>query len=313
MVRFYKDHTPSKGETVVVKITDCSNNITCELLEYDNLQGMICKADVSRNTVKKYNSLSNGKIIPVIVSDIIKKDNEIFIDLNYVVFDKEQESHYLGRYDKIQKIIKIFTQIAGSYILSDDCSYEDYYYNEDVLRMVKRMVKSSIHNLSKDEIINMFYENIYLLHETVASWNINDYIIDFNNKLLRYFPKPKLRLIISISINTIRSFGIKFIKKACLDITNDILKLDDSATVNINLIATPEYRIEINSSIMDETNIFEYYNTILSYCEKEHQDVECRKLSYAVETTNGVRLRSDVLNKIIEVQTNIINYESVDI
>jgi translation initiation factor 2 alpha subunit (eIF-2alpha) len=313
MVRFYKDHTPSKGETVVVKITDCSKIIMCELLEYNNLQGMICRAEVSRNTVKKYKSLSNGKIIPVVVSEVAKNELGTCIDLNYVVFDKEQESHYLGRYERIQKIINIFTQIAGSQILLDDCSFEEYYKNDDVIKLLKQMVKDSIRNLSKDDLINVFYENVQLLHDMVDSWNIKNYIHDFKNKLLRYFPKPKLRLILNLSIYTIKSFGIKSIKKICLDITNDILKLDDNANVNITLIATPEYRFEINSERMDETNILEYYNVVMNYCDRpEDRDIKCKKLSQTVETTNGVKVKTDIFSRIIDVQTVVVNGDVVD-
>jgi translation initiation factor 2 alpha subunit (eIF-2alpha) len=111
MIRLYSNKMPVSGEIVVVKITAFDDHtliINASLLEYGGINGMICRTETSRNSAKRYKRLSVGKVIPVLCSAVdVKPNGDIFVDLNYVTFDKEQFYYIINdaSYNKLFKLI----------------------------------------------------------------------------------------------------------------------------------------------------------------------------------------------------------------
>lgn len=271
MIRFYKNKTPQKGEVVVVCISNIDGpNITCSLLEYEGLQGMICRAEVSRNTMKAYKSLEPGKIIPTVCVAVDIKEDKTFIDLQYVSMDKTQVKHYKDRYESILKIINAFTWIAGSSLDKfNDLNHNDYLQNEEIRKIVSDMMDDSIHTLTKDEIIEYFYTNVNKLHSEANNWKYCNTIPNFLNKLFERFPKPVLMISSVISIKTNKFNGLSFIKSNLLKLEECIKLLDNKALIDIKLLKSseqiPEFKLTINSDIINENTLDTFKDNISKF------------------------------------------------
>lgn len=306
MIRFYKNETPVKGETVVVCIKDCStNNIICELLEYNCMEGMICRADVSRNSTKVFRSLEPGKIIPVICSDVDIKGDRKYIDLSYATFDKTQIAHYKERYEKIIKIINIFSWIIGSSMDEfKDLEYDEYMSNSKIRSLINTIMSDSLHKMTKDEIIDTFFENTNKLHNEASSWKINEIVPNFMKKLLDKFPKPVFAMNIGISLTSKRSNGIAHIQEFFVHLNELIVKIDDKAVVTLTLESSPQYKLIIKSERITEMNFNTYFESIKNLVDNtNNRFITCKITDSKIEACNGVKIPE----KIINVETGLIN------
>jgi translation initiation factor 2 alpha subunit (eIF-2alpha) len=314
MIRFYNNIAPNKGETVVASITSTEGAyITCKLLEYEGIEGIICRAEVSRNTIKIYKSLKPGKIIPVICTEVDIKDNNIYIDLNYVTMDKEQISHYIERYEQIQKIINIFTWIAGTCNPSfNNIEYNDYSNNKFIRKIIYNMLSDSLYKMTKDEIVDLFYNNTYKLHEEAVNWKLCNKVPMFLEKLFDKFPKPNLIINCVITITNTNCSGINEIKKILLNIENNILQFDKEATNNITIISSPMYRIIIKSNNITTINYYNYIDIINNIINNYNNNfINITITNYSIETNSGTVIihSNQSINNIIDSDNPILNNE----
>ena len=316
MVRFYKNKYPIKGENVVVCIIDNSTiNIKCSLLEYNCIEAMICRAEVSRMTSKAFKKLKPGDIIPVVCAEVsIKHEDDkelVYIDLNYVAMDKDLAKHYKDRYDKIQRIVNFFAELVGSDNKYSHLIRDEYLLNEDISKTIKLMVKESLHKMSKDEIESLFYENTIQLHEVAKQWTYCNSVPNFMDRLIKKFPQPSILLVIQFSLNTTKSFGIRTIKNTCNNILSQFKTYDDISDVQINLLAIPNYRLVIKSPNMSEQNMttyFSYLQEIFTNLCTSNNDLNINIFTHSFETSNGNKLNT----KTIDVLTEVLDDNEID-
>ena len=316
MIRFYSEKYPIKGEIVVVRIYDDSDkHLKCSLVEYNCIEGIICRAEVSRMTAKAFRSLKVNDILPVVCTDIsIKQEDgkEIFsIDLNYVVMDKEIVKHHIDSYEKTKRIVDFFAELVGSDAKYSHLIREEYLLNNDISKTVKAMVKESLHKMTKEQIRLLFYENTIQLHEVAKQWTHCNSVPNFMNRLIKKFPKPSIQLIIQFSLNTTKSFGIRTIKNTCNNILSQIKTYDDISDVQINLSAIPNYKLVIKSPNMLEQNMttyFSYLQEIFTNLCTSNNDLNINILTHSFETTNGIKLNT----KTIDVLTEILDDNEID-
>lgn len=307
MIRFYKNKTPQKGEIVVVSIKTNENSIiTCDLLEYEGIEGVICRADVSRNKARVYNSLEEGKIIPVICLNVdVKENGTTYIDLNYVTMDKEQINHYKDRYDKILKIINIFSWIAGSSLEEfNDLEYSEYLNNPKIKYIVQNMLSDNLYMMTKDEICELFFENVYKLYEVLPSWTKCNTVPNFLEKMMERFPRPSISILLNINFQSSKCFGIKEIRKLSNNVTMAYQEFDKDINIEFSVLSTPLFRVVIKSDKINNTNYQQYYDIISSTINNfSNLDTLSQIVSCDINTSSGMKTEF----KIISVET-----ESVD-
>ena len=299
MVRFYNNKYPAKGENIIVRIDDNSSiNIKCSLLEYNDIEGMICSVDKSRWTSKSLKKLKVGDIIPVLCSDVFVKkelDNEVvYIDLIYAAMEKERIKCYKDRFEKIQRIIMFFSDLVES--------TDEIFSQKEIDSKVKAMVKESLHTMSKDEIVSLFYNNITELHKVALTWSYCNSISDFMEKIVKKFPKPDITLNVTVEMSCTQSFGTKTIKDTCKLISDKMKIYDDQVEFSIKLIAIPNYQIIIKSAILMEQNVKTYFNhlcTNIMECEIDGLTINIKQ--HSIDTSNEMKiefLTEDIENDI---------------
>ena len=306
MIRFYKNKTPQKGEIVVVSIKTHKNSIiTCNLLEYSGIEGVICRADVSRNSARVYNSLEVGQIIPVICSDVdMKPTGEIYIDLNYVTMDKEQISHYKDRYEKILRIIQIFTWICGTSLPQfENVEYNDYINHPEIKAITSSILSDSLYKMTKDEIQELFFEDVYKLHKIASMWKVCSEIPGFSEKLMERFPKPKISIILQLNLQSSKCYGTNEIKILSKKVNDAYQSFDPNINLEFTVITVPTFRVAIKSDNIDNMNYQQYYDIINEIVESfSHLNSSVKIVSHNIETSTGTKLPL----KIISVDTEIV-------
>lgn len=256
MIRFYNNKAPVPGEIVVVKITafdDQTLVINASLLEYGGLNGMICRAEVSRNSAKQYKRLTVGKIIPVLCSNVSEKtDGSIYVDLNYVTFDKDQFNHYVERYNRFMRIIDSYTWIVASHLnKTTDIEHNKLLEDSSVYNLVKSIVELTMHTLTKDEIDELFFKQTSRLHKNyVSNWknHIPIEVEDFANKMLIRFPLPNIKIEVDIQFSSFGCNGVKQLQHFCNNFET-FLKEKNNNTVSVTFanMTSPHYRFIIMS------------------------------------------------------------------
>ena len=234
MLRFFRSQSPNIGDSVVVCITTIEDDIIyCKLMEYGEINGIICKADVSKKLTKIYNSLTVGKLIPVVCTDVNLIDEKISVDLNYSITESSIIKNIISDYEGILKIINIIKWYVSS-------NYEENKFYS----ISYTILENTIYNFSKEEIIDIFYNDVSKLHTIINNWNISE---NLKNILLTKYPLPKKEISISFNILTTNSFGTDYIIKKINELTEIILKYDTHAEINIVSKSAPEYTLNIKS------------------------------------------------------------------
>lgn len=114
---FYEKKFPDEGEYVIVKIREINEySIIVELLEYNNIEGMITLAEYSRTGKSKYNQqmlLIRKKINKNDVCQVIRVDKEKGnIDLSKRKIDQDQVKELEARYAKGKKVLSFMNNLA---------------------------------------------------------------------------------------------------------------------------------------------------------------------------------------------------------
>ena len=295
MVRFYNNKYPVKGENVIVSIDDNSSiNIKCSLLEYNNIQGMICSVDKSRWTSRELKKLKVGDIIPVLCSEVsVIKDKDtnkdmVYVDLIYAAMDKERIKCYKDRFEKIQRIITFFSDLLESTDESENSSAK-----------LKSIVKESLHTMTKDEIVSLFYNNTTELHKIASTWMNCNLIPNFMDKLIKKFPRPAITINLIVEMTCIKSFGVQTIKNTCKNISDRMIAYDDQINFTIRLVSIPNYQIIIKSSKLTENNVKSYFSQVCTnIMEYNESDLVITIRERSIDSSNEMKI--DVLTEDVE-------------
>jgi len=259
MIRLYSNKMPVSGEIVVVRITAFDDHtliINASLLEYGGINGMICRTETSRNSAKRYKRLSVGKVIPVLCSAVdVKPNGDIFVDLNYVTFDKEQYDHYIERYNRFSKLVDSFTWMTAMHLGKlDDIEYDKLIEDPDIYDLVKKIIKTTLHTLTKDEIDELFFKQTIKLHrEYIPIWKEHIPIDDFEGKMLIRFPLPNMKIDLDILFSSLGCNGVKKLQTFCENFDTFIKEQLDNSSITFYNLTSPHFRFNISSpSISDE-------------------------------------------------------------
>ena len=255
---------------------------------------MICSVDKSRWTSRELKKLKVGDIIPVLCSEVsVIKDKDtnkdmVYVDLIYAAMDKERIKCYKDRFEKIQRIITFFSDLLESTDESENSSAK-----------LKSIVKESLHTMTKDEIVSLFYNNTTELHKIASTWMNCNLIPNFMDKLIKKFPRPAITINLIVEMTCIKSFGVQTIKNTCKNISDRMIAYDDQINFTIRLVSIPNYQIIIKSSKLTENNVKSYFSQVCTnIMEYNESDLVITIRERSIDSSNEMKI--DVLTEDVE-------------
>lgn len=141
---FYGEKYPEENEIVVAKVTKIDNNtgVYCELLEYDNVVGLITTRDLSSKRLRSIKQVVSINKLEVV--NIIRVDSEKgYIDLSLKDVRPEEKIEYFEKFQKYKRFHSILKSIAFKikvprrhvYNKFGDDLYENYNDPLDALKL----------------------------------------------------------------------------------------------------------------------------------------------------------------------------------
>lgn len=281
-MRFYsynkpKVHTFIERDSVIGKVAEVSDTtgIRVELLEYDNLPGLVLTTQIAKYKVNLHKLFPIGKCIPFVIHNI----DGNFINLSYKTLNDEKRKYY-------EECYKIRLRV--------------YHLYEDVITTVKNM--ESLSDLNHDKIIteinqimyfymdytkNKYLEELYqyLLEDPIRLLKINEEEISKFSEVADFEEIPIILAIDNDTINNITTkmksrikgtelivsldFKLWVFGQNSLESLKNILTFDENDKIKINYIASPNYNIIINigkdkSLLYDKIQL--YKNNIIEKC-----------------------------------------------
>ena len=263
MIRIRKQ-MPKTGNTVIVRITmiDEQQQHTCELIEYGNMPGIICRVEVhTRDAANTFKHLTVGRIIPVMCAEDVTGDTKR-VSLTYIAFDKETIDSYTNCYKNTQKIIAFLATLVGEHCEKDTFVPDVLLRDNDVVNIVQRMIDEISENH-----ITTFFNDTNLLHELAKTWMYCNTIKNFNAKLLKHFPKIIKPVTIIFEYRNYTCNAVDGIKRFNTDI---IIALNGICRCKIDILACPQYKLTIYE--VDDVTVLQRVQGILKsyandFCE----------------------------------------------
>lgn len=240
--RYYSQELPNLNDSVVVKIKKFNDfYITTELLEYNNIKGIIGINEISNTRLKSPNLLklkSKIKINDIYVCIVLNIDENNYVELSLKkhTHDKTEAKDI---YSKNKKINNLFLKIANDNKLNND-KLLDLYTNTVwfLENKNKNRLECFKYFLSINDIKDL---NIFNISE-------NDKILLFD-EIKKQFNIPIKKIKCEFEIYCYTYEGIDSIKLALkhgLSFSNDVYK------ITLKLITSPLYYISISTNKYNE-------------------------------------------------------------
>jgi len=221
-VFFYKNKLPIKGEFVAALITEveCMMGVTCQLLEYGNLECLMPLSAISRQrhyAVSRHIKIGQTQILQVVNID----EKKGYVDVSKQDISEEDKKTGTLKYKKAKKVHEIIKRVSVNTGINVELLYENFVWNlyeeyDHPLDAFKSYIKNEP-NIKNEELCNA-----KVPQELV--------------KLCKHhFSIEQIKIVAEIEIKSFEG-GIDVIK----DTLSEGLKIKG---ININLIASPCYLI----------------------------------------------------------------------
>lgn len=234
-MKFYKDLYPKKNENVLVKFNMKEDYVEGELLEYDNIKGIMILQDATKKKkIKSWNSIISKKPMVARVEEVDIEKNLIQLSIAYYTEEQTQEK-LLEYFTKNTIFVDFIKSCCIKFKYEFDNIWETYVYN--------------IHDMKQDENIWDFFCN-----------NIDTINIEQNIKDALKIKMMKKEETIKTEINIISLDGIESVKKLLLSTHELLLKNCDNYEYNLKYISTPRYILETQNN-NDSTTYIETLKT----------------------------------------------------
>ena len=160
---FYPHHFPFVGDIVFVKITDIQDTqVYCELLEYNNIEGMLSISDVEKYQIKKDLRVGKQEFLEVIAVDDVKG----YIDLSRKNLDETSILNCKNRYIAAKRTIGFFRKWSEK-LAVDLLPIPLSYYSTSVNDVYYSLYESSDwkYRISEDSREKLYteYNKLYLV------------------------------------------------------------------------------------------------------------------------------------------------------
>jgi translation initiation factor 2 alpha subunit (eIF-2alpha) len=233
-MRFYKNLYPNKNDNVLVKFTMKEDYVEGELLEYNNIKGIMILQDATKKRkIKSWNNIISKRPMVARVQEVDIEKNLIQLSIAYYTEEQTQEK-LLEDFTKNNIFVDFIKSCCIKFKYDFDTIWKTYIYD--------------IHDIRENENIWDFFCN-----------NIDNINIEDNIKEALKIKIKKKEETVKTEINIISLDGIESVKKL-LETINEIIKNTNNYEYNLKYISTPRYILETQNSD-DATNYIETLKT----------------------------------------------------
>jgi translation initiation factor 2 subunit 1 len=248
-IRFYKDQYPNVDDIVICVATNvATTHVYAELIEYNNIEGMIGLRDISEKRIKNIKDfIEEGETYALLV--VCVDENTGNIDLsNKFITEKDSA---LERFDRYRFAFNIFLKFVRKMMSISD--------TDEINELAIVLAEKTIWKVPRNDLM-----------QRLIDIRVNNTMVDLWS--LRITEKETFLNIINTSIN-----GIEFtIQQTFKLIVYDIDASEKICTLfeqfdKIKLITTPNYAITIISNNRSEgiREITETFNQIKETIERD--------------------------------------------
>ncbi|VVB75451.1 Translation initiation factor 2 subunit alpha [Candidatus Tiddalikarchaeum anstoanum] len=243
---FYKlSGLPAKGDIVLCKIKKIlPHSAFAQLIEYDNLEGMIHISEVSSKWTRDISDvLSVDKQVVCRIENVDEQKGFIDLSIKRVsAGDAKKKKDASQNENRIEKVIEHACHLSK-------IKLEDF-YKKDGFNIVEKYG-------SLQGFFEAFTEDTKIIDELSLPKTFKEHLIEAFNALLQknrvnVNKRVKFMAIGPLGVDNIKTFIIELIKKS---------KEDDNS-FQIKYIDAPEYLVSINSK--DYKELDSYFNRVLS-------------------------------------------------
>jgi translation initiation factor 2 alpha subunit (eIF-2alpha) len=294
----YSKKYPNIDDVVMVKIAKITAEaVYVNLLEYNNIEGMIKISEVSRKRFKSTKTLIKiNEIVPMIVLNINTTHVTTYIDLSKRNISQEESEYCIERYNIGKKIYGIFKQSIIKSLCEKKIKYDkDIYqkfFNYTLGEIYEQMnIPQNVYDMmikDSNNIIDIFDKN--------GINEIQDGLFDvFYNKIMEIILSilktttvvgKKYEIILNpIDLNFSHNSLIK-IFRIVENKFNEINK-DDYFQIELLHIASPNYQVNLNlisNDVLQSIDDISKFDNILK--EINNNVIECFKEASIVNKFN---------------------------
>ena len=229
--RYYAQKYPDVGDVVMVHVTSIVEmGAYVQLLEYNNIQGMILLSELSKTRIRSINKLIRiGKVEQAVVLRVDKEKG--YIDLSKSRVSADEASNCVGRYKKGKMINYILCSVAG---LLDYQSDDEL---EQLFRATAWYFDEKFGNVSSFDIFKQAVDNPMLLDECNMDAKTKEVLLSV---ICRKLGQKPVKICAKIEVAYYGYQGIEAVKQALMV---GVACSTDDIPIRINLIASPEYVI----------------------------------------------------------------------
>lgn len=248
-MKFYNIKYPNIDDIVTCLVKKIEKDVIyVELLEFDNIQGIIQYSNASTRRKKKIVcTVKENRIYPLLVLSVDRENG--YIDLSNKYLSDEDKDNFMEKYNKEAKAVRIFNNFVKN-LNNDDKNKEELAENS-----IWRIERYKCYEYLENEYLNKGNLNLFNFDEV----NKNAFKDALNNYFGNYNVCSKFNFEI---INT--NFG------GMSTIYNLFKMIEEKYEIKGKVLAVPNYLIEINSESKTKNEI--KLNEILKYIEDYSKD-----------------------------------------
>jgi translation initiation factor 2 subunit 1 len=223
----YKEKYPEVNQMVYVRVKNISDiNAYVELLEYNNIEGMILLSQLTRkNRIRSIsNYISVGKTDVMVVTSV---DDNGVIDLSKRRITKEEIQECKEKYNKNNTVQGILKRVA----IVNDVPLESLYqgFAWDLAEQY-----GSIYDA---------FQNIVEGEDVLGKYELDDKIqADLLQGISKSFTKKEVKIQADISLTCFTIEGVNSIKEALVSGSNE------HKGINISLVSPPHYVVSTTTT-----------------------------------------------------------------
>ena len=268
-MKYYRQDKPKLNDIVYCKIIDIKE--TCalvELIEYNNIQGIIIIADITiRKKRKSFCLIKKNKKYPLIIKNI---NSDGKFELSYKYVSTEMKNSYMDFLVKYQKSLKIYTYFLKSINKN---------YTDDMFHCYG---SKTIWKLDKKNLFE-YITSFYLKKNNLELFDINESEKEnFMNALIKFFGKLEIETKFTFSIKNPNYNGVN-------EIINILDTLKQKYNVDTFIENIPKYYFKIKSDNIDfNNNLVEQINKFLADCCSEKK---CIYFKHDIFTNSNISIR----------------------
>ena len=269
-MKYYRKDYPKLNDIVyghVSKIT--KTHIIVELVEFNDIQGMIIIADATiRKKRKSYCLMKINKNYPLVIKSISEDGKNINLSYRYVT--KEENKEFTKNHDNYKKVMRIFR----SFLNTQQKEFSDEYY--------EKMADKTIWNIKKEELLD-YITNFYLNKNSLEKFDLTDEEKEkFRESIQKSFGKLKINTKYSFTVKNPNFKGIDDI----LSIFNKIQETYGDQGIDILINTPPQYYLELSSE--SEKQNMELVEQIEHDIEAFSKDHKCIYKKIDMVTSNNL-------------------------